>query len=68
MPEQASLWPTRKWVAARIIAIGALAAMAITAGGVSTEFWVALVGLIVEGAVSYLLPNQPTPGGVPTKQ
>lgn len=62
-----SALPTRKWWAARIAAIGTLLVMYVTAGEFTTEVIVALIGLFVEAAVSYLVPNADTPGGVPLK-
>lgn len=52
--------PTRKWVAARIIALSALLTMWATTGSWDTEETVALIGLLTEAAVAYLTPNQPT--------
>jgi hypothetical protein len=57
--------PTRKWWAARAIAIGALATMFVTTGGWDAEETVAVLGLVTEGIVSWLVPNESTPGGVP---
>jgi hypothetical protein len=56
--------PTRKWIAAQVVALGALAVSAIESGWGNTE-WALLVGIIVQGGVTYLLPNELTPGGVP---
>lgn len=58
--------PTRKWLAARVTAAGALAVMLLTGdSSVSDPETVAIIGFCVEGVVSYLVPNAPTPGGVP---
>lgn len=57
--------PTRKWVVGQITALGALVTMVVTTGGWNQEETVALVGLLVAGATSYLVPNLDTPGGVP---
>lgn len=60
--------PTRKWWAARVAALAALIVMYITTdGGWDDEEWVALVGLIAEGVISYLVPNARTVGGAPAR-
>jgi hypothetical protein len=68
MASESSLRPTRKWWAARITAVGTLLVLYVTAGEWSTEVSVALIGLLVEGLVSWLVPNEQTPGGVPLKR
>ena len=60
-------WPTRKWWAATILAVGGL----LTTMGSEGWRWsntasVALIALVTQRAVAYLVPNQDTPGGVPT--
>ena len=59
--------PTNKWLAALVTALGALVVNWIQAGRFTTEIQIALVGLITQCIVSYLTPNDNTPGGVPTK-
>ena len=62
MPDQApntNAFPTRKWMAARIIALGALATMWATTGSFDQEETIAAIGIFVEAGVSYLTPNQP---------
>lgn len=56
--------PTRKWIAAQVVALGAVATSAIESGWDDTE-WKLLIGIAVQAAVTYLLPNDQTPGGVP---
>lgn len=63
----ASWLPTRKWWAALVTALGALATMVVTTGGWDQEETVAAIGIVVARAVAYLVPNQATPGGVPPK-
>jgi hypothetical protein len=61
--------PTRKWWAARITAAGALAVMLLTGDTEVTDpEIVAIIGFVVEGLVSWLVPNQentPKGDGVP---
>jgi hypothetical protein len=63
-----SVWPTRKWFAAQVVAIGALLTMYVTTDGWDDEETVALIGLVVQAFTTYLVPNQDTPGGVPLKR
>jgi hypothetical protein len=51
--------PTNKWLAALVSGLGTIAVMALTTGSWDTEESVALVGLLVERMVSYLVPNEP---------
>ena len=59
-----SWYPTRKWVAAQAVALGALATSTIDSGWDDLESKL-LVGIVVQAAVSYFLSNKNTPGGVP---
>lgn len=59
--------PTRKWVAAQVVALAAIATMYVSTGGWNQEESVALIGWFVQAATTYLVPNEDTPGGVPTK-
>lgn len=54
--------PTRKWLAAQVVALGALAASAIESGWDDLETKLA-IGIAVQAIVTYLLPNEKTPGG-----
>jgi hypothetical protein len=58
--------PTRKWFYAQAIALGGLATSAIQSGWDETESVLA-VGIVVQAIVTYVLPNEDTPGGVPVK-
>jgi hypothetical protein len=64
---QKSWQPTRKWIAATITALGAIAVLWIQAGSFSMAVGIALVGAIVQALVTYVLPNDNTPGGVPLR-
>ncbi|SDL95043.1 hypothetical protein [Nonomuraea jiangxiensis] len=57
--------PTRKWWSMLVVAVGALAVNWINTGQFTKEIAIALVGLLVQAATTYLIPNQDTPGGVP---
>lgn len=61
-----SLLPTRKWVAAQIVGAAAIATSAVESGWDPTETKL-VIALVVQAAITYLLPNESTPGGVPLK-
>ena len=62
-----SLWPTRKWWAALVA--GGVAFITLLATShydfTSTQVVIALTGLIGQAVISYLVPNDAAPGGVP---
>lgn len=58
--------PTRKWLVTQITAVAAVLTMWVTTGSWDAEETVALIGLISQAGISYLVPNNNTPGGVPT--
>jgi hypothetical protein len=58
-----SLWPTRKWWAALITALAAFFVNWIAAGQFTREIAIALVGVLAQAAVAYLVPNKDTAGG-----
>ena len=60
--------PTRKWIAAQLTALAAIAVMYVTSGTWDTEESIALIGWFVAASTSYLVPNEDTPGGVPVKE
>lgn len=60
--------PTRKWVAALITGLLAIAGTAVATDGWDDEEWAAAITLGSTLAVSYLTPNENTPGGVPLKK
>jgi hypothetical protein len=62
-----SYWPTNKWWAATVIAIGAVATLWVTKGAFDKDVMLATIGVIVQALTSYLVPNQDTPGGVPAR-
>jgi hypothetical protein len=55
-----SRWPTYKWWAALITATAAWVANFITAGTFTKAIAIALVGLVAQQAVAYLVPNSDT--------
>ncbi len=59
-------WPTRKWWAATVTALGGfLVTLATTGWDFTPEFNGALITIATQRVVAYLIPNQETPGGVP---
>jgi hypothetical protein len=65
--EQETWWPTRKWWAATILAVGGIVTTWATAGwGWTDELSGAAITLLTQRIVAYLVPNEHTPGGVPT--
>jgi hypothetical protein len=58
--------PTRKWVAAQVVALGAVAVSWIESGWDATEEKL-LIGIVVQALTTYLISNQDTPGGVPVQ-
>ncbi len=68
-PTQVKSWrPTRKWIAATITALAAVAVLWVQQGEFSKGVAVALIGAISQAMVTYLVPNADTPGGVPMKK
>lgn len=62
-----SYWPTSKWWAATVTTSVAAAALWIRSGSTKE---VALAWLAIGGqaVISYLVPNDPAPGGVPERR
>jgi hypothetical protein len=61
-------WPTRKWWAATIVAIGGfLSTFASQGWHWSPVFAGAALTLVTQRVVAYLVPNDDSPGGVPGK-
>ncbi len=65
---QKSVIPTRKWIATQVTAVAALLTAWVTAGEWNETLSIALIGLIAQAVIGYLLPNAETPGGVPLKK
>jgi hypothetical protein len=64
-----SLWPTRKWWSATVIAVGGfLSTLATTGWDWTPEFTGAVITVGTQRVVAYLVPNEDTPGGVPLKR
>ena len=55
--------PTRKWWAALITGAGGIAVMALSTGSWDIEESIALVTLLTERSVAYLVPNDPSGAG-----
>lgn len=66
-PAEPSLKPTRKWWVAQVTALAAIAVMYLTTGDWNTEESVAAVGWLTQAVGTWLMPNDPTAGGVPPK-
>ena len=49
--------PSRKWLAARVTAVGAMLVGWAEAGEWSTTLTIMAIGIVTEGIVSYLVPN-----------
>jgi hypothetical protein len=63
-----SLWPTRKWWAMFIAALAAFLTTWIESGGFTKQTLIALIGLVAQALITYLVPNADTPGGIPVKR
>jgi hypothetical protein len=57
--------PTNKWWAALVTVAGSWVVNLITAGAFTKTIAIALVGIVSQMTVAYLVPNDNTPGGVP---
>lgn len=66
--QHSSMRPTRKWWAALVTALAAVAVNWIDAGEFNKTIAIALVGVIAQAVVAYLVPNQSTPGGASLKR
>ena len=56
--------PTRKWIAAQVVAAAGIATSAVDSGWDATETKLC-IAVVVQAIVTYLLPNDSAPGGVP---
>jgi predicted cobalt transporter CbtA len=63
----ASRMPTNKWWAATVLAVGGLLTTWASAGEWTAALTGAAITLVTQRIVAYLVPNDDTPGGVPTK-
>ena len=59
--------PTNKWIATQVTAIAALLVAWVNADGWNKTLTIALIGLISQAVIGYLVPNVSSPGGVPAK-
>jgi hypothetical protein len=60
--------PTNKWWAALVTVAGSWVANLITAGAFTKVIAIALVGIVCQMTVAYLVPNSDAPGGVPMRK
>lgn len=56
--------PTRKWMAAQVVPLAAVATSWVDSGWDDLETKL-MIGWAVQALLTYLLPNKDTPGGVP---
>lgn len=63
-----SLWPTKKWWAATVTGVGALATLWVQTGSWTVDVTIVAIGLGVQRVVSWLTPNDETIGGVPPRK
>jgi hypothetical protein len=65
--EDARFWqrPTNKWLAGLVTVAGSWVVNLITAGAFTKTIAIALVGIITQMIVAYLVPNDSTHSGVP---
>ena len=62
-------WPTRKWWAATIVAFGGfLSTLATQDWHWTPAFAGAVITIVTQRVVAYVVKNDDTPGGVPSKQ
>jgi hypothetical protein len=66
--QEKSLLPTRKWWVAFVTSIAGVVVLWINAGAFGKPVAIALVWAIVQAVGTWLVPNLPTPGGVPLKK
>jgi hypothetical protein len=51
--------PSRKWFATQVTALTALALMWVTTGSWDQEETIAVIGVVSQAALAYLIPNEP---------
>lgn len=59
--------PTRKWLAGVVTAVSGWVIALLHVGTLTISLKILGVTIIAQALVSYLVPNLPTPGGVPLK-
>ena len=67
-PVKKSWVPTRKWFYTQVTALTGLALMYVTTGEWNQEETIGAIALVSQAALSYIMPNEDTPGGVPLKR
>jgi hypothetical protein len=61
-----TLWPTRKWWAATVTAVGGfVATLASTGWHFTPQLNGALITIATQRVVAYIVANEDTPGGLP---
>jgi len=66
--EKKSWRPTNKWTATQITATAALLVAWVNAGDWHKTQTIALIALITQALMGYLVPNHETMGGIPPKK
>jgi hypothetical protein len=66
--ELAKWMPTRKWWVATVTAVGGFLTTWVATGQWTKELSGALITIGTQRVVTYLTPNESTPGGVPRKR
>jgi hypothetical protein len=64
----AGKWPTNKWWAATITAIGGFLVTWVSTGHWTRELSGAAITIATQRIVAYLVPNDATKGGIPPKR
>jgi cytosine/uracil/thiamine/allantoin permease len=66
MTRKKSWLPTRKWCAAVVTALATWGTAFVNGGSRWTEaIIIFLIGIVSQAIITYLVPNEGTPGGVP---
>jgi uncharacterized membrane protein YjjP (DUF1212 family) len=60
-----SWMPTRKWIATQVTAVAAFLVAYVNAGEWSKTLAIALIGLVSQAVISYLVPNSAAPVSTP---
>lgn len=68
MPRKRSAAPTRKWIATQVTALTGWVIALINVGHWTATIKIALVTIIGQALIGYLVPNDPTPGGVKSQR
>jgi len=59
------MWPTRKWWASTVVGVTGVVVLGINAGEWTSEVTIAVVTIVSQRIIAFLVPNNEEPGGVP---